>query len=96
MQKIFHTQYWDSSIYLKIIHTPNVLRPVIFLEIQLFGIFDEFLYEGMGILNWDFRSFLHVVSWYIFVVRTFFSVIQYVNILRTLWAVFQFVLLYLW
>ena len=93
--KIFHIQYWSSFIYLKGIHSPNVLRPVI-LKRCFFVFLDKLQYEGMVILYLYSGIFLLVLSWCDIIVRTICSIFQYIRIIHNIFAVLRFVLLYLW
>ena len=62
--------YW-SNIYLKLIHPPNVLRPVFFVRNHFLYFLHDYRCVGVRISNWDLRSFLWVFSCYISILRTF-------------------------
>ena len=57
----------------------------------------EFNYVGIGVFNKNHRRFLRVVSWYVHIIRTFWSILQYVYIVHTIliscsldWSVYYY------
>ena len=92
---MFHIRYWDSLIYLKGIHQPNVLSPIIFKK-SIFGIFRRvplWRDQNPQFLFWKFSASCFLV----YVCCTYLCcILHYIHILCTICYILQFVWIYMW
>ena len=82
-QQLWRNLHWyRSNIQIKVIQSPNDLWPIMFVRNPNFeNILYYFRSVWLVIFNFDYCSFLQVLSWFIFVVHHFCSIFKYGKIL---------------